>query len=163
MLDIASVANDIDGETVFSGGSKHVDSAAFKRRTRKHRITATFFESADFAQIAGTGSHTESFIKSLQKKLFLKSDGNFFRLTSAGFKQNGALELIQHLTRLSRRRRKWRAHQAGLVTGASITALPSHPVAGHNSPGCYDLCFFCPKFDDGLHDFPPGHFAVSSF
>jgi len=158
MLDIASVANDIDGETVFSGSSKHVDSAAFKRRPRELRIPATFFESADLAQIARAGSHTESFIKSVQKKLFLKSDRNFFRLTSAGFKQNGVLELIQHLTRLSRRRRKWRTHQAGLVTGASIAALPSHPVTGHNSPGRYDLCFFCPKFDDGYHDFPPGHF-----
>ena len=159
MLGIFAVANDIDGETVFSGGGKYIDAAAFQRGAREFGITASVFESAGFAEVAWTGSHAECFIKSLQKKPFLKGDRNLFRLTAARFKQNGTFVLIQHIASLSRGWSKWRAHQIGLVSAAPIAALPSHPVTCRNSPGRHYLSFFRSELDSGIDDFPLGHFS----
>ena len=159
MLGIITVANDIDGETVLSGGRKYIDAAAFQRRTRELRIAAAVFESAGLAEVAWTGSHAESLIESLKKKLSLKGDRNLFRPAAACFKQNGPSVLIQHFASLSWGWSKWRAHQAGLVSAAPIAALPSHPVTCRNSPGRHYLSFFRSELDSGIDDFPLGHFS----
>jgi nitroreductase len=85
VLGILTGANNIDGEIVFSGSGKYIYATTLQRRTRKLRMAAAFFESAGLAETAGTSAHTESFIKSLQKKLFLQSDRNFFRFAATRF------------------------------------------------------------------------------
>jgi hypothetical protein len=85
VLGILTGANNIDGEVVLSGSGKYIYATTLQRRTRKLRMAAAFFESAGLAETAGTSAHTESFIKSLQKKLFLQSDRNFFRFAATRF------------------------------------------------------------------------------
>jgi hypothetical protein len=85
VLGILTGANNIDGEVVLSGSGKYIYATTLQRRTRKLRMAAAFFESAGLAETAGTSAHTESFIKSLQKKLFLQSDRNYFRFAATRF------------------------------------------------------------------------------
>jgi hypothetical protein len=105
VLGIRLVLDYINGKTVPPGGRKHIDAAALQCRARQFGLAATLFESALFTEMTGTCSHAKSLIESLKKERPLQGDRNFLGVTAARFKQNGPLELIQHLARFCRERR----------------------------------------------------------
>lgn len=130
-------------------GGINVYPACFHGRTSEILILAGLGDVTGPAEVAGTGSHAESLIMSIQKHLPFQGRDVFPHLTAYsslfGFGRNivdhdlGLGIVFEHLSGIVGRRRKGRAGQTRAVAPTPILTLDSDPFCSDDILGMNDL------------------------